>query len=67
MDAHTVFRRFNELTLTGLPDHTLIEAIDREITRACQHAENKCRRRRSGYWTQELHQLKLHRSVWCQF
>ena len=24
------------------------------------------RRRRAGYWTQELHQLKLHHSVWCQ-
>ena len=41
LDAHTVFHQVNELTQTGLPDHTLIEAIDREITRACQHAENK--------------------------
>ena len=67
IDAHNVFHRFNELQRTGLPNHNFIETINQKITRACKHAESKCRRRQSGHWTQELHQLKLHHSVLCQF
>ena len=61
-----MFYRFNSLIQTELPNHDLIENIDREITRASVHAENKCRNRKPAYWTQELHQLKPHHSVWCQ-
>ena len=67
MDAHNVFHRFNSLIQTRVPNHDFIENSDCEITRASVHAENKCRNRKpSAYWTQELHQLKLHHSVWCQ-
>ena len=59
-------QRFNDLIQTGAPNHELIETIDREITQASVHAENKCRKCKPAYWTQELHQLKLHHSVWCQ-
>ena len=49
-----------------LPDHHLIETIDRGITGACQHAENTCCKRRLTYWTVDLHHAKLKLSVWCQ-
>ena len=66
MNAHNVFQRFNTRIHMGLPNHKLLKCIDPKITRASVHAENKCCRRKPGYWTQELHQLKLHFSVWCQ-
>ena len=66
MDAHTVFHRFNSLIQTGLLNHELIENTDREITCASVHAEKKWCKHKPAYWTQELHQLKLHHLVWCQ-
>ena len=61
-----VFQRFNVKIKTGAPNHGLVETINREITRAIIHAENQCHKDKPVYWTQELHQLKLHHSVWCQ-
>ena len=69
-DAHlqhnNIYERLSSLNKSGQPDHQLIETIDREITRACQHAENHCRKRRMTYWSVELHRAKLKLSVWCQ-
>jgi hypothetical protein len=43
------------------------EAIDKEITRACQHGSNQCKKRRMDYWSIEKPELKRNLSVWCQF
>ena len=45
------------------PNHTLVEQLDREITRACQHGEKSCKACRADYWNVSLHLLHLHASV----
>ena len=43
---HDIYRRAHELYELEEPDHHRAEQIDQDITRACQHAENQCRRLR---------------------
>ena len=49
------------------PDITTAESIDREITRACQHVENRCKKRRREYWDIDLHFKDLELEVLRQF
>ena len=67
LTENNVFKRIGTLLENEHEDHELAEAIDRELTRACKHAENKCRKKRLDYWSIELHEVKRAVSVWCQF
>ena len=69
-DAHLthnyVYNRLSSLLKSDSHHHNLIQIIEREITRAYQHAENTCRQCKLIYWTVDLHQAKLKLSVLCQ-
>ena len=42
---HLVFHKMQTLIDSKKPNHMLLEQLDREITRACQHGENICKAR----------------------
>ena len=69
-DAHLkhndVYDGLSSLLKSNSHDHHLIEIINWEITRACQHAENTYRQGKLTYWTVDLYRAKLKLSVWCQ-
>jgi hypothetical protein len=50
-----------------LPNHDEAEKLDKLMTQACEHASNKCKKRRSDYWNITIHEKKRDLSVWCQF
>jgi hypothetical protein len=37
------------------------------MTQACEHASNKCKKRRTDYWNIKVHSKKRDLSVWCQY
>jgi hypothetical protein len=49
------------------PNNEEAERLDREITQACEHGANECRRHPLHYCSVELHELKRELSVYCQF
>jgi hypothetical protein len=49
------------------PNHNEAERIDKEITRACEHGSNECKKRPMHYWSIDLHVLKQELSVMCQY
>ena len=65
--ANRVIERVNALMESIEPNPTEAEALDREITRAVLHAENKIRRRRQEYWSIDLHKTRIELSIWCQY
>ena len=67
LTANNVITRIQQLIQSEQSDHAVAEIIDQELTRACEHAENSCRKRRLDYWSIDLHLLKSELSVWCQF
>jgi len=60
---HSVFQRMEKALSASPPDHSLVEKIDLDITRACKHGENSCKARRPDYWYIQIHLLHLHYSV----
>ena len=67
LQANNVLDRISKLIKSDDPNHEEAEKLDREITRACQHGSNQCKKRRMDYWSIEIHELKRNLSVWCQF
>ena len=67
LQANNVIQRIQHLMQSGQSDHAVAEIIDRELTRACEHAGNSCKKRRLDYWSIDLHLLKCELSIWCQF
>ena len=65
--ANNVYERMKKLMASKEPNHEEAERLDREMTQACQHGENKCKKIRLDYWSVEIHTLKRKLSVWCQF
>jgi hypothetical protein len=49
------------------PNNGEAERIDKEISQACKHGANECRRHPLHYWSVELHELKRELSLYCQF
>ena len=64
---NNVFKRIRKLMDSNEPNHEEAEKLDRELTRACEHGSNACKRRRQDYWNIEIHELKRNLSIWCQF
>ena len=62
-----VFERITALHKNKIENHKEAEALDRELTRACEHGENRCKRRRMDYWDLSIHKLKRNLSIWCQY
>ena len=67
LQSNNVLNRISNMLKSDVPNHEEAEAIDAEITRACQHGANQCKKRRMDYWSIEIHELKRNLSVWCQF
>ena len=67
LTANNVIQRIQQLIQSDQSDHDVAEIIDRELTRACEHAGKCCKKRLLDYWSIDLHLLKCELSVWCQF
>jgi hypothetical protein len=37
------------------------------MTQACEHASNKCKKRRTDYWNIKIYEKKRDLLVWCQY
>ena len=61
---HNIYRRVGDLYTSETPDHQKAEQIDRDITRATQYAENKCRKLRRDYWSIPIHTICRELVVW---
>ncbi len=61
---HNIYRRISELYESDTPDHDKAEQIDRDLTRATQHAENRCRKLRRDYWSIPIHVIRRELVVW---
>ena len=64
---NNIFASARKLIDDGKRNDALAEQIDNEISRACKHGENKCRKRRPEYWCVELHEARRREAIWCQF
>jgi hypothetical protein len=53
--ANNVFNRIQKLMECNEPNHDEAERLDRELTRACKHGSNSCKRRRQDCWNIEIH------------
>jgi hypothetical protein len=53
--------------MNDLPNHDEAEKLDRLMTQACEHASNKCKKRRTDYWNIKIHEKKRDLSVWCHY
>jgi hypothetical protein len=67
LQANNIYNRVIDLMKDKEPNHNEAELIDREITRACEHGSNKCKKRPMDYWSIDLHVLKQELSVMCQY
>jgi hypothetical protein len=61
------FEQIHNLMESEFPNNEEAERIDKEITQACEHGANECRRHPLHYWSVELHELKRELSIYCQF
>ena len=61
---HNLYRRAADLFVSNTADHCRAEQVDRDITRATQYAENKCRKLRRDYWSIPLHVVCRELVVW---
>jgi hypothetical protein len=52
---------------SDFPNNEEAERIDKEITQACEHGANECRRHPLHYWSVELYEIKRELSIYCQF
>ena len=64
---NNVFEKARKLLAEGKKNNALTEQIGNEISRACKHGENQCRKRRPEYWCVELHEPRRREAIWCQF
>ena len=62
---NNVFERMRRLMRSDKPNFLELERIDRDITQACAHGENFCRKRRLDYWSVDLHVAKRDLSIWA--
>jgi hypothetical protein len=62
LQANNVLDRISKLIKSDDPNHEEAEKLDREITRACQHGSNQCKKRRMDYWSIEIHVLEVNTS-----
>lgn len=60
---NNVFERMRRLMRSDKPNFLELERIDRDITQACAHGENCCRKRRLAYWSVDLHVAKRDLSI----
>jgi hypothetical protein len=67
LTSNNVFNRLKRLMENNDPNHEEAEKLDRELTRACEHGSNACKRRRQDYWNILIHELKRNLSIWSQF
>jgi hypothetical protein len=67
LTSNNVFNRMKRLMEDNESNHEEAEKLDRELTRACEHGSNTCKRRRQDYWNIRIHELKRNLSIWCQF
>jgi hypothetical protein len=58
-----VFERIQKLMESECPNNEEAERIDKDITQACAHGANECRRHPIHYWSVELHELKRELSI----
>jgi hypothetical protein len=65
--ANNMFNRIQKLMECNEPNHDEAERLDRELTRACEHGSNSCKRRRQDYWNIGIHELKRNLSIWYQY
>ena len=64
---HNIYRQAEDLFKSDVPDHVKAEQIDRDITRATQYAEKKCRKLRRDYWSIPIHTVRRQLVVWNAF
>ena len=64
---NNVFARLTTVLKSNTPDHPKAEALDRELTQACLHAENKIRSKPRYYWSNKICHAKLVVSIWLQY
>jgi hypothetical protein len=67
LQANNIYNQVIKLINDTEPNHKEAEAIDKEITRACDHGSNECKKQPMDYWSIDLHVLKQELSVMCQF
>jgi hypothetical protein len=67
LQANNIYNRVINLMKDKEPNHNEAELIDKEITRACEHGSNKCKKRPMDYWSIDLHALKQELSVMCKY
>jgi hypothetical protein len=68
LQANNIYNRVIDLMKDKEPNHNKAELIDKEITRACEHGSNKCKKRLMDYWSIDLlHVPKQELSVMCQY
>jgi hypothetical protein len=61
LDDHRVLQRLMAVSEAAEPDHALIEAIDRDISRAMAHATNKIRKVYTSPFSPQIKQARLRR------
>lgn len=54
-----------KLMRSDVPNFLELERIDRDISQACAHGENCCRKQRLAYWSVDLHVAKQDLSIWA--
>jgi len=55
LEKNNVFNRITKLMSQDVPNHEEAERLDREMTQACAHGSNQCKKRKQDYWSIELH------------
>jgi exonuclease III len=61
--ANNLFALSDRLCKLTTPDHALAEKIDDILGQAMLHGDNKCRSRRTPWWSRKLHRLRLWKSI----
>jgi hypothetical protein len=61
--ANNLFALSDRLSKLSAPDHGLAKTIDDIFGQAMLHGDNKCRSRRSPWWSRKLHRLRLWKSI----
>jgi hypothetical protein len=61
--ANNLFELSLQLSNLTEPDHALAEKVDTILGQAMAHGDKQCKHRRTHWWSQKLHCLRLWRSV----